>query len=120
MAIDWSFLYRKKTINTVEESTANKLPRVLTVIDLTALGNNFQTKRKKKKEIEIFSFKGVGTTLGSGIYVLAGSVIKNVAGPSLVVSFFIASVVSIIAGKLIKFVDVELKNYIFLTSFVLL
>lgn len=77
--INWSFFYRKKSRN-VDESSEEKLPRVLTVFDLVALG--------------------VGTTLGSGIYVLSGTVIKNVAGPSLVVSFVIAAAVSIIAGLL--------------------
>jgi amino acid transporter len=75
--VNWSFFYRKKS-RVVDESSEQKLPRVLTVFDLVALG--------------------VGTTLGSGIYVLSGTVIKNVAGPSIVLSFVIAAIVSIIAG----------------------
>lgn len=38
MKIDWSFLYRKKTIDTGEDHQEHKLQRVLTVFDLTALG----------------------------------------------------------------------------------
>ncbi len=38
MKLDWTFLYRKKTIDLLEENDGNKLPRVLTVFDLTALG----------------------------------------------------------------------------------
>ncbi|XP_063925550.1 cationic amino acid transporter 2 isoform X1 [Zophobas morio] len=68
-------LSRKKV---VEFESGTKLAKVLTTLDLTALG--------------------VGSTLGVGIYVLAGDVAKNNAGPAVTVSFFIAAVTSILAG----------------------
>jgi cationic amino acid transporter 2 len=62
----------------VEFESGTKLAKVLTTLDLTALG--------------------IGSTLGVGVYVLAGDVAKNTAGPAVTVSFFIAAVTSILAG----------------------
>lgn len=67
-------LSRRKVITF--EDTA--LPRVLNLIDLTALG--------------------IGSTIGVGFYVLAGDVARSVAGPAVTVSFLIAGIASLFAG----------------------
>ena len=59
------------------EETA-KLDRCLTLFDLT--------------------FLGIGATMGVGIYVLAGAVAKDVAGPSVVLSFLVAGIASSLSG----------------------
>ncbi len=84
----FDFLYRKKKYDSVNIHQTN-LSRVLGLVDITALG--------------------VSCTLGNGIYVLAGEVIANYAGPSIVLSFIIAGLATGLAGICYA----EFGNYFF-------
>lgn len=78
MAMVWKVLTRKKVIDPVS-AEQSQLSRVLNTFDLTALG--------------------VGSTLGVGVYVLAGHVARDVAGPAVILSFLLAAIASVFAGK---------------------
>lgn len=83
-SIFWNALTRKKRLDNEE----SKLARVLNLFDLTALG--------------------VGSTLGLGVYVLAGSVAYEQAGPAVTISFLVAALASAFAGEnQLKFVELK-------------
>lgn len=75
----WRTLSRKRVDD--DQEGKGELARVLNIFDLTALG--------------------VGATLGLGVYVLAGSVAKETAGPAVCISFLIAAIASAFAGNIL-------------------
>ncbi|CAF1335102.1 unnamed protein product [Adineta ricciae] len=68
---------RRKRL-TASSALHSQLRRCLTVVDLTILG--------------------IGSTLGAGIYILAGTVAKDLAGPGVLLSFLIAGIASLFSG----------------------
>uniref|UniRef100_A0A8C4L1C2 Cationic amino acid transporter C-terminal domain-containing protein n=1 Tax=Equus asinus TaxID=9793 RepID=A0A8C4L1C2_EQUAS len=73
------FCQKLNRLKPLEKSTMEtSLQRCLSTLDLTLLG--------------------VGATVGSGLYVLTGTVAKEMAGPAVLVSFSMAAVASLLAA----------------------
>ncbi|XP_072514434.1 probable cationic amino acid transporter [Salminus brasiliensis] len=77
-----SRVLRTKPVDSMQEGAADlhgtRLAQVLTTVDLVSLG--------------------VGSCVGTGMYVVAGLVAKEMAGPGVIMSFIIAAVASILSG----------------------
>eukprot|EP00794_Sanderia_malayensis_P015450 gene15450-17033_t len=68
----------RQKVLTVDQMKVTKLSKCLGTLDLLAIG--------------------IGSTFGSGIYVLTGQVAKTLAGPAVVLSFLFASIASLLSG----------------------
>ena len=77
MKLEFSFLYRKKYLDS-HNMTQTKFARVLGLMDIVALG--------------------VSCALGSSIYILSGAIINQYSGPSVLLSFMIAGMLTYLCG----------------------
>lgn len=66
--------------------------------------NVFSLLQKCLDTLDLTSL-GVGSCVGTGMYLVAGMVARNVAGPGVIISFIIAAVASIFSGKIYKYFE---------------
>ncbi|XP_077247731.1 cationic amino acid transporter 2, vacuolar-like [Tasmannia lanceolata] len=74
----WSLIRRKQVDSVQRKQEGQQLAKKLSVLQLIAIG--------------------VGTTIGSGVYVLVGTVAREHSGPALTISFLIAGVAAALSA----------------------
>lgn len=87
--IDWSFLWRLKVFKDEKSISRTRLKRELNFLDVLTIG--------------------IGSTLGSGIYILTGDLVRNWAGPATIISFIVAGTKRYFY-KVLK-LNIEIKEY---------
>ncbi|XP_065364572.1 high affinity cationic amino acid transporter 1 [Calliphora vicina] len=83
-------------------NSATLLPKLIRTKDVKQLqdGNSQPSKPKLTKCLNTLDLTslGIGSCCGTGMYLVAGMVAKNIAGPGVIISFVIAAVASIFSG----------------------
>ncbi|XP_059224002.1 high affinity cationic amino acid transporter 1 [Stomoxys calcitrans] len=83
-------------------STSTLLPKLIRTKDVKQLqdGTTQPSKPKLTKCLNTLDLTslGIGSCCGTGMYLVAGMVAKNIAGPGVVISFVIAALASIFSG----------------------
>ncbi|KAH9505852.1 hypothetical protein DERF_010623 [Dermatophagoides farinae] len=77
---------------TDQQQTTTKLEKCLKTRDLVSLG--------------------VGSCVGTGMYIVAGMVAKNLAGPAVIISFLIAGIASLLSGSAYMYSYVTVGEFI--------
>ena len=75
----------------------------------------FVSELKRVLSLYDLVFLAISSMIGSGLYVLIGSVTRDIAGPSIVISYVIAAIASAFsaicyAGK--NYIDCNLLNFL--------
>ncbi|XP_047361443.1 probable cationic amino acid transporter [Vespa velutina] len=84
-------LIRTKNIDCLQEEQTKKGPETLNTAD------SKQKLQKCLTTLDLTSL-GVGSCVGTGMYLVAGMVAHSVAGPGVIISFIIAAIASIFSG----------------------
>ena len=81
-----------------------RLLRTKTILSQSSVdeegGHGGEKRGELEKVLSTFDLisLGVGSCVGTGMYVVAGLVARNVAGPAVILSFLIAALASILSG----------------------
>ncbi|KAL4717737.1 hypothetical protein ACJJTC_000886, partial [Scirpophaga incertulas] len=104
--VDWKGI-KRDTHNTFTKLIRTRDPREAEATELTIPGR--QRLSRCLTTVDLTSL-GVGSCVGTGMYLVAGMVARKFAGPGVVVSFVIAAVASIFSGACYAEFGVRVPN----------